>query len=205
MKKRLIIISLAILGFANPIHAGKFKGLSVGANAGYSNFDAWNGDVFCQANFQFGRLRFEPKAGIGNHPFQIDFEELNGLNVESAGLFLEGAIYPFRQYLFTGLRLEYDYNWFTGSAQQRLDEKYIKAPMGFMGFTFSGMAGLDIPLFKAVSLRLSVSPGVRIYTLNEWEASGNGVQINLSSRGEPEVQFVNQWNVGIVIRLFDKK
>lgn len=206
MKRTIIIWCFLIMGLAFPMQARTFKGLSVGANAAYTNDSKWGAETFAQANLQFGQIPFEPKLGFTYRTFATDYKELNNLGIESIGIFAEGDIYPFKKFFYAGGRLEMDANWFNDKAMNLLDNANEPVLRTFPGFRFYAVTGFDIPMNQRISLRISVMPGWQFYVISDnWKISSGGSGINMySNDGVSYNRFVFQVNVGLAIRLWNK-
>jgi len=206
MKQSSIILCFLITGLAIPTQARTFKGLSAGTNASYSNYNKFGAEGFAQANLQFGRFPFEPKLGLSYCSFTTDYKDFNNLNVESIGFFVEGDIYPFSNYFYTGLRLDIDVNWFNNQAMNALNNINEPVVRTFPGSRLYAVIGLDIPINQQVSLRISAMPGWQFYTISDnWKITSGSSGINLNSyNGITYNRFAFQINAGFAIRLWNK-
>ena len=206
MKQTVIILGLLITGLVFPIQARTFKGISVGANAGYTNSGKFGAEGFAQADLQLGSIPFEPKLGFTYQTFTTDYKDLNDLGIESVGFFLEGDIYPFKKLFYTGVRLGMDVNWFNDKAFNTLEHSDESVLRAFPGFRLYAVAGLDIPLNQRISLRISGMPGWQFYEISDnWRISSGGSGVNMySNNGTVYNRFVFQVNAGLSIRLWSK-
>jgi len=204
MKRTIVILSFLFTVAA--IQAGPFKGLSASASAAYNNYNKFEAEGFAQANFQFGETPFEPKLGLSYHSFTTDYKYLNGLGAESVGLFLEGAVYPFKKIFYTGGRIGIDINWLNNRAMNMIGDAYESAAQVFPGFRLCAVAGFDIPISRRISLRISGMPGWQFYAISDnWEISSDGSGININSNNAVSYnKFIFQVNAGIAIRLWNR-
>lgn len=198
---KLISISIFILFGCIPLHAKDvFKGFSVGATGGYSNYQTFTGEAFFQINLNFGGRAFEPKAGLSYHTLTTKFDYVDNLKMENAGLFLETTIYPFRKYLFTGVRLEVlNFYWFTDRSMSRLNETPYDITNIFWGGGISGVIGVNIPLSNMVSFRMYAMPGVRVFVVSDGHPFSR-----LYDHSEEHNEFAFQVNAGLVVKIFNK-
>ena len=206
MKHRIAVACVLVMGLTFQIQARKYKGLSLGANAGYTNYDKFDFEGFAQANFQFGQTPFEPRLGLSYRSFSTNYNELKDLDVNSFGLFLGSDIYPFKKILFTGVLFEIDLNRFDNNAMNAINQSNESITRAFPGFRANVVAGLDIPVNQRISLRLSGMPGWQFYVISDnWDVSSGGTSIDISTRnGTTFSRFVYQLNVGLAIRLWNK-
>ena len=65
MKRTIIfLLFIFVTGLSIQVQARKYKGLSIGANADYNNYNIFDFEGFVQANFKFGSTPFETKIGF---------------------------------------------------------------------------------------------------------------------------------------------
>jgi len=204
MKRTIIILSFLFTVIA--IQAGPFKGLSACGSAAYTNYNKFEAEGFAQANFQFGEIPFEPKLGLAYHTFPTDYKYLSGLGTESVGVFLEGAVYPFKKIFYTGGRLGIDINWLNNRAMNTLENANEPVAQVFPGFRLCAVAGFDIPISRRISLRISCMPGWQFYAISDnWEISSGGSSIDINSSNAISYnKFIFQVNAGIAVRLWNK-
>jgi hypothetical protein len=204
--KIIIVICFILAGSINLLYAQGFRGFSAGASGGYTNSQTFDAECFFQTDLKLVKIPIEPKIGLSYHKYATDFGVLDDLKVSNVGLFMEGTVYPFQKYFFTGLRWEiFNLNWFSDQAVKNLEAVYASSPHNFLGTNFYAIAGIDIPIVKAVSFRLYTMPGIHTYSISEWGiSSGDGVNIDLSDSGKVYDRFVFQVNAGLVFRIFDK-
>ena len=206
MKQKTIIVCVLVIGLVFPTQARKYKGLSLGANAGYTNYDKFDFEGFVQANFQFGQTPFEPRLGLAYRSFSTNYNELRDLGINSFGLLLGSDIYPFKKILFTGIQFEIDLNRFDNRAMDAINQANESVTRAFPGFRANVVAGLDIPLNQRISLRLSGMPGWQFYVISDnWDVSSGGTGIDITTRnGTTFNRFVYQLNIGLTIRFGTK-
>jgi hypothetical protein len=206
MKRKFIIFCFIVTGLAFQMQARNYKGMSLGANAAYNNYERFDFEGFAQANFKFGRIPFEPKLGLAYRSFTTDYKRFPDLDIKSAGLFLGTDIYPFKKIFYTGIHLELDFNWFDKNTVNMLSMANEYVTRVFPGFRFHAVAGFDFPVSERISLRLSGMPGWQYYVISDnWEVSSGGGSINITSRnGVSFSRFVYQINAGIALRLWKK-
>ena len=205
MKRTVIfILCFFVTGLSFQVQARKYKGLSIGANVAYNNYNKLDFEGFAQVNFKFGSTPFEPKLGLAYRSFAVDYQRFSDLNAETFGLFLGADIYPFKNVFFTGIQIELDLNKFDKRAITILENANEYVTRSFPGFRFHAVAGLDIPVSQRLSLRVSGTPGLQFYVISDnWEVSSGGTNINISAEnGTGFIKFVYQLNAGFVIRLW---
>ena len=209
--KKLFVITFLLFEAVNSTKAG-FEGISLGIGGGYTNYQTITVEGFCQANLTLGSLPFQPKIGFAYHSFTTDFESFKDLNVAGLGLFLEATIYPFRKYLFTGIRVEFNTNWYTNDYQiQQLKTTYEHPPYSILGISPYGIVGVDIPIVSRVNFRVYAMPGVRFYNVSNsnWQfSSSDGLSVDLSKREklkESHVTFAGQINAALVVKISQRK
>jgi hypothetical protein len=207
MKNRIVILCFFVAGLAFQMQArNNYRGLSLGANAGYANYGKLDFEGFAQANFKFGQTPFEPRLGLAYRSFSTDYNKLSDLNVNSFGLILGSDIYPFKKIFFTGVLFEIDLNRFDTDAMNAINKANETATRTFPGFRANIVAGLDIPVSRRISLRLSGMPGWQFYVISDdWDVSSGGAGVEISTRnGSTFSRFVYHLNVGLAIRLWNK-
>jgi hypothetical protein len=181
----------------------KFEDFSIGASGGYTNYETFTPEVFGQIRTALFQCPFEPKAGISYRTFDAEFRGVDQLETKSIGLFAEATIFPFQKYFFTGVRWDLiTFNWFTNSSLKKLDSDL--SSIIFSGTSFYGIAGIDIPVFKKIRFRLYGMPEFQEYKVSDGNFS-SGNYVSDGTIQESYTKFVYQVNLGLVIRLFDKK
>jgi hypothetical protein len=204
MRKLFLASIFMLISSLISISAQSFRGFSVGASGGYTNNQTFTGEGFFQVDLHPRRIAIEPKAGLSYHSYNTSLEFVNNLDVQNIGLFIEGAIYPFEKYLYTGIRWEIlNVNWFTDQSMNRLDEIFTYTPAVFLGTSFYGTIGVNIPIGESISFRVYGMPGIHAYKISDWEISNNN--INLSSPGESHTKFVFQLNASIVYKITNRQ
>lgn len=197
--KTLYICCLALLGMINPVYAE--KGFSIGAGVGYTNDRAMTGEGYLQMNTELFQRRLEPKAGFMFHANTTSFKNIDDLDIQSAGLFAECVIYPFRKYLYAGVRWELiNVYWFTDEATQKLNRASVNATQVFTGTSFYGVVGVNIPLGGIVAFNIYGMPGVRQYRISDGDFSSGNYTVN-GSHSEEYVKFAFQANIGLTIKI----
>ncbi len=200
MRKSIFFILLVLIVCVQITSAKGFKGFSVGASAGYSNYQTMNAEAFFQVNLHI----FEPKAGLAYHAYTVSLGGVEQLKAGSIGLFMEGTVYPFRKYFYVGVRWElFNVNWFTNDAVTKLNNISTKVPSSFLGTNFYGIAGIDLPLTKSISFRAYGMPGIQVYSISNWQWSSGKIDVDMNS-GSSRTQFVFQMNVGIAVKIYRK-
>jgi hypothetical protein len=203
MKKVIVFSCLVLVCTFCTAQNKSFRGISFGLGGGYTNFQTITQEGFVQLNFNIAQRPFEPKIGVSHHVFESSLGEIDHLESESVGLFLEATIFPFHKYFFAGFRADViTFNWLTNGALNRLN--IGSSSDVFSGMNFYGIAGLDIPLFSRVNLRIYGMPGIQQYKISDGTFSSGNYVFDGTTQ-EESVGFVYQVNLGLVIRLFEKK
>jgi len=209
--KRLFFITFLLFETVFVAEAG-FDGISVGLGGGYTNYQNLAAEGFCQANLTIRNLPLQPKIGLTYHAFTTDFDVFKDLEVAGLGLFLEATVYPLRKYLFTGIRMEINTNWYTNNNQiTQLKSTYADPPYSIVGINPSAIVGIDIPIVRGVNFRVYAIPGVRFYNISntKWHISTDGVLHNDTTKGdkisESYTTFANQINAALVVKIFQRK
>jgi len=196
MKKILFACLLSI--FTSLSFANEFENVSLGASIGHSNYAVTGAEVFLQGGLCLWERPFEAKAGLTYFPYQASFKQKDNLKTESVGLFAEGVIYPFHNYLFTGLRWEaINFNWFPHETLQALESDM--SSIAFTGTGFYGVVGLAVPLWKNVYANVYVMPGVQQYKVSDGAFSSGDYATG--GNQESHVQFSFRAYAGISVRL----
>jgi len=197
MKKFLFICLLSATTIS--LFARGFESISLGANVGYTNHSIIGGEIFLQGGGQLWERPVNAKVGVSYFPYQASFRQRTDLHTESIGIFAEGVIHPFSNFLFAGFRWEgINFNWFSQESLQAIgsDMSFVL----FSGTGFYGVVGASIPLSNNISLNLSAMPGFQNYRL----ADGLFSSGNFTTGGmhqENHILFNFRALAGISIRL----
>jgi hypothetical protein len=199
MKRIIIIACLVLPAIVSPAQMKLFENISLGISGGYTNYQTFTPEIFVQKNASLFQRPFEPKVGITYRDVETTFKEINRLKTNSIGLFAEAAIFPFHKYFFTGIRWELiTLNWFTDEAQNESNSNL--ASTVFSGTNLYGIAGIDIPLFKNIGLRLYGMSGIQQYKVSDGSFSF-GSYVHDGTIQENHTEFVYQLNAGIILHL----
>jgi len=205
LRKIFAIAAIAgIMVTATEVSAkGKKRGsLEFGLN--YSCLNNRFGEEFLvQEKFKYGAF----KAGVATTSYFTDYVGFEKLDVQTFDFFLEGDVYPFSKNFFLGFRFSvFNYNRFSNEARKLLASSYPDFQKDFVGITYSGVLGIDIPLGYSVNLRLSCLPGIHIYNIAPWDMEllfDGSIPVITYSEDASEVHtrsFV-LFNVGLVFKL----
>jgi hypothetical protein len=196
MKTSFLISLLILTGSFSLTYAQVYRGFSLGASGGYTNYQTFTAEGFIQMNLRSSRISIEPKIGITGHSFTATYDNIDNLDVNNIGIFIEGAVYPFRDFLFVGARWEIlNLNWFTRKSLDQIDN----LPASFWGTSIYGVIGMDIPISRSVNFRVYGTPGVHLYQISDWQLSGQGFE--LSHPEESFAKFAFQVNASMVVKL----
>jgi len=180
-----------------------FESFSVGGSVGYSNHSTIGGEGFAQMMLMKGKpVRFGIKAGFTYSPFEAQFQGVKNLKTESVGFFAEGDFYPFRKYLFLGVRWELiNVNWFTNDALQMLESD--NSSIIFTGTCLYGVLGVSIPVWRNIYTNIYAMPGIQQYRVSDGSFSSGNYVID-GTEQENHVQFSGRLLVGISVKLFSR-
>ena len=197
MAKKILLTCLfsSVITF---LSAKGFDGFSAGGSIGYSNNATIGAEVFAQGHIK----KFGIKAGFTYFPFEASFKNTNGLKTESVGFFAEGAFYPFRKYLFAGLRWEViNFNWLTNKALHTLEGD--NSSIIFTGTGLYGVLGVTIPVWKRIYTNIYAMPGIRQYKISDGNFSSGNYVIDGTVQ-EEHVQFDFRLCVGIAVKIYSR-
>ena len=199
MKRVLLIINFLVVSILCTAQTDNKRGFALGAGTGYTNDGMFVPDVFGRIDFKTKKVVMKAKFGFNYHPFNAQFQGIKELKSEGTGLFAEGDIYPFRKYLFAGLRWDLiTFNWLTNSALKVI--KTNKSYIGFTGTNIYGVAGLDMPVYQNINFLLYGMFGVQQYKISDGEFSSGNYIVNGSAQ-ESHTRFVYQLNVAVSIQI----
>jgi hypothetical protein len=202
MNQFIIVFCLSFLMISSS-QAGPYKGLSIGASAGYSNYNTITAEGFVQFHYLFSQLPADAKAGIKYLPYNASFQERNDLETESWGFFVEAVVYPFKKYLYAGLRWElFTFNWLTDKAIEKL--AINKSSIAFSGANLYGLIGLDIPVSDRIVLKMYAMPGIQTYNISDGSFTSGSYSMDSNKIIENHYKFAFQINAGLSIRIFKK-
>lgn len=198
MIKKLLLTCLLSTNLSLLVAKG-FENVSLGASVGYSNHGVVGAEVFLQGGLRLWERPLEVKAGVSYFPYQASFQQKDDLKTESVGLFAEGVIYPFYNYLFAGLRWEViNFNWFPQETLQALESNM--SSITFTGSGFYGIVGISVPLWKNISLNIYAMPGLQQYKVSDGTFSSGSYTTGREQ--ESHVQFSFRALAGISVRLY---
>ncbi|MDR2424917.1 MAG: hypothetical protein LBD59_09380 [Prevotellaceae bacterium] len=198
--KKILLIGIFLMVSALCMAQTEYKKeFALGAGAGYTSDGMMAPEIFGQMNFKTKAIPLKAKLGCNYHPFNAQLRGLKKLKAEGIGLFAEADIYPFRKYLFAGVRWDgITFNWLTKSALSTVNENV--SFIGFTGTNIYGLAGLDVPVFQRINLLLYGMFGAQQYKISDSGfSSGDYIVNNLVS--EEHIRFVYQFNIAVSIRI----
>lgn len=171
MKKSLLILITFLL--TSPLFAGITDSLSVGFAGGYGHYNTFRGEFYFKSDIRFFNRKSELKAGLGTNSYQLNFDNVSGLNASSIGVFGDLVIYPFNKVLFTGIRWELvNFNWLTDESISKIEDERTYSPTSlYTGTSMFFQIGCQFKLSEKVGIKLYAQPGFQYFSISNGSSS----------------------------------
>src|SRR5690606_8692914 len=94
---------------------------AIGLSGTFGNYASPGGEVYFKRNIRVFKQSTELKLGLNYRTYDIELDDVTGLNVGSVGLFADLTWFPFRSNgLFGGIRWEgINLNWLSDESREK--------------------------------------------------------------------------------------
>ena len=201
MKKCVLILTVVVL--TSNLYAGITDSLSIGFGGGYSIYNTFRGELYLKSDIKLGKLKSEIKVGMNNHSYQLTFDNVSDLNASSFGFFGDFAIYPLKNGLFTGIRLEPNFNWLSQTSKNKIrNERGYEPTSLYTGTCMFFQIGYKFKISKHFGIKLYGQPGVQYFSITNGSTSSGSYVLNPSGDLiiEEHYKFIYNLNLSIEIK-----
>lgn len=158
MKRILLLVPFILLCLSSS--AIEKDSLSVGLSWNFRSKYMINGEIY----LLFREVLFrssDSKIGINVRNYSLHFDGVHNLQASSIGFAAEETVYPFKKFLFLGIRFDLSADWLSQASKDKIEsERQYEMPLLYYNFIGYLEAGVNLELIKGCNLKLSVMPGV---------------------------------------------
>jgi hypothetical protein len=196
MKRALMLLLFSFLYLSSS--AIEIDSLSFGLSWNHRSKDRINGEIYViRRNLLCNS--WDSKAGLVFRNYSLDFDGVTNLEASSIGVNFEETVFPFKKFLFLGLRFDLSADLLSQMSKDKIDAQrgYIM-PLIYYNSILSLLAGVNLEIISGLNLRLWVLQGVEDRGINNKSLSTslNGTNIIRDNKNH----YPNQLNLGIDFR-----
>lgn len=185
----LVICLMVLTLYSLPIYGSnqdstEYK-YSLGMSGGLAQHNTFSSDFYGGVSIPINSTYVEINFGYLYFESNTDYAEIQDLEFNSHGLFLEGNYYLIKGF-YTGLRFAVNFNWVDKESQKKFDNlPNIDSPDFFLGRSLFGHVGYRFSLGNRFFLKFQGQIGLHNYKI----AEGNFWQIGSdSNRPNQEIE-----------------
>ena len=178
MKRILLLLPFILICLSSS--AIEKDSLSVGLGWNFRSKYQLNGEIYLSLRNLLFRSS-DSKIGINVRNYSLHFDGVNYLQASSIGIAAEETFYPFKKFLFLGIRFDLSADWLSRASKDKIKaERQYGMPLLYYNFIGYLEAGVNLELFKGCNFKLAVMPGVEDRGItNEFPHIGASTQTNI--------------------------